>query len=49
LSTGPRTAAGIEAIRRSRTIHGFYSKAAVLARQRARQIRREFQQLLAAL
>ena len=36
LSTGPRTAAGIEAIRRSRTVHGYYSQQALALRQAAR-------------
>jgi hypothetical protein len=49
MSTGPRTAAGIEAIRRSRTIHGFYSKTAVLERRAARLAYREFRRFLAAL
>jgi hypothetical protein len=39
----------IEAIRRSRTIHGFYSAAAVQQRRTARQVYREFRRLLAIL
>src|ERR1700687_531561 len=35
LSTGPKTAAGIERIRRAVTKHGYYSKAATEERQRA--------------
>src|SRR5262245_50132797 len=45
-STGPKTPAGLEAIRRSRTIHGYYSAAAVRERQAARQLTREFRKLL---
>src|SRR5262245_21359872 len=48
-STGPRTAAGIEAIRRSRTIHGYYSAAAVNERRTARQLTRELRHLLKSL
>ena len=33
LSTGPKTAAGIQAIRRARTKHGYYSKAAIEERR----------------
>ena len=44
LSTGPKTAAGIERIQKALTRHGFYSKAAVRAR---RQARVEWNQLLA--
>jgi hypothetical protein len=36
LSTGPNTAAGIEAIRRANTKHGYYSKAAKADRRRFR-------------
>jgi hypothetical protein len=46
MSTGPRTAAGIDAIRRLRTIHGFYSAAAVRERQTARQLIRAIRHLL---
>jgi hypothetical protein len=35
LCTGPKTAAGIERIRRAVTKHGYYSKAATEERQRA--------------
>jgi hypothetical protein len=35
LSTGPKTSAGIAAIRRARTIHGYYSRAARDERRRA--------------
>jgi len=45
-STGPRTAAGIETIRRSRTIHGFYSRSAIEQRRQARATRRLLAQLL---
>jgi hypothetical protein len=46
LSTGPRTAAGIEAIRRSRTVHGFYSQQALAVRKAARTNRRLLRDLL---
>jgi hypothetical protein len=46
LSTGPRTPEGLEAIRRSRTIHGFYSAASVLERRAGRRAVREIQRLL---
>ena len=36
LSTGPRTAEGIAAIRRARTVHGYYSAVAVADRRRSR-------------
>jgi hypothetical protein len=36
LSTGPRTAEGIERIRRAKTKHGLYSAAAIAERQRFR-------------
>jgi hypothetical protein len=45
-STGPRTAAGLEAIRRSRTVHGFYSRSAMEQRRQARATRRLLAQLL---
>jgi hypothetical protein len=46
MSTGPHTAAGLEAIRRSRTIHGFYSHIATEQRRQARTARRLFADLL---
>jgi hypothetical protein len=45
-STGPKTATGIEAIRQSRTVHGFYSAAAVKEHRAARQLTRELRHLL---
>jgi len=39
LSTGPRTAEGIERIRRAVTKHGLYSAKAKSERRQARQIR----------
>src|SRR5580765_325094 len=45
-STGPRTPEGLEAIRRSRTIHGFYSRSAIEQRREARATRRLLAQLL---
>jgi hypothetical protein len=38
LSTGPRTRAGIERIRRANTRHGFYSQAARAERLRSREL-----------
>jgi len=49
LSTGPKTAAGIEAIRRARTKHGYYSKAAILERLRGRMELRLLSETLAYL
>jgi hypothetical protein len=49
LSTGPKTAAGIEAIRRARTKHGYYSKAAIEERQQSRAEMRALRQALAYL
>jgi len=48
-STGPRTDAGIEAIRRSRTVHGYYSQQALAARQAARGDRQLLRDLLRQL
>ena len=45
-STGPRTPEGLEAIRRSLTIHGFYSRSAIEQRRQARIARRLFADLL---
>ena len=45
-STGPRTPEGLEAIRRSRTVHGFYSRRALEQRRQARATRRLLAQLL---
>ena len=45
-STGPRTPEGLEAIRRSRTVHGFYSRSAIEQRRQARATRRLLAQLL---
>jgi hypothetical protein len=39
MSTGPRTAEGLERSRRARWIHGRYSREALLARARARWMR----------
>jgi hypothetical protein len=49
LSTGAKTAAGIEAIRRARTKHGYYSKAAILERQQGRMELRVLRETLAYL
>jgi hypothetical protein len=46
LSTGPKTAAGIERIRRAATKHNRYSKAAILERQNARKLRQQARALL---
>jgi hypothetical protein len=49
LSTGPKTAAGIEAIRRARTKHGYYSKEAIIERRQGRVELRVLRQTLAYL
>ena len=49
LSKGPKTAAGIEAIRRGRMKHGYYSKAAMLERRRGRVELRVLRQTLVYL
>ena len=38
MSTGPRTPEGLEAIRRSRNIHGFYSHSAIEQRNARREL-----------
>ena len=45
-STGPRTAEGIERIRKARTKHGRYSAASIAQRRAARQALRELRALL---
>lgn len=45
-STGPRTAAGIERIRASRTKHGRYGQASINARRQARAIIRTMREML---
>jgi hypothetical protein len=45
-STGPRTAEGIERIRKARTKHGRYSAASIAARREARQILRTLKAFL---
>jgi hypothetical protein len=47
LSTGPRTAAGIEAIRRARTKHGSYSAGAIEQRRYDRLLIRSLKVLVA--
>jgi len=49
LSTGPKTAAGIEAIRRAHIKHGYYSRAAVLERRQGRLELRALREFLAYL
>ncbi len=49
LSTGPRTAAGIEAIRRAQLKHGNYSKEAILERREGRKEVRLLRETLAYL
>jgi hypothetical protein len=49
LSTGPKTAEGIERIRRAVTKHGFYSKAARDERRRGRAALRELRALTGRL
>ena len=46
LSTGPKTAEGIERIRAARTKHGRYSQASIAARREARQVIRTLRALL---
>jgi hypothetical protein len=46
MSTGPRTAEGIERIRASRTKHGRYSQAAITRRRASRQIIKTIRALL---
>jgi hypothetical protein len=48
-STGPRTAAGLERIRRAVTKHGFYSQALIAERRRVRRLFAEARSLLAGL
>jgi hypothetical protein len=49
LSTGPKTAAGLERIRQAQTKHGWYSRDAVARRQETRRKLRELQDLLRLL
>jgi hypothetical protein len=46
MSTGPKTAAGIERIRASRTKHGRYSAASIARRRAARQAIRALRALI---
>ena len=46
-STGPRTEAGIEAIRRARTKHGYYSAQAIEQRRYDRLLLRSLKFLVA--
>jgi hypothetical protein len=46
LSTGPKTASGIDRLRRARTRHGNYSKAAKDERRRYRELLRDARQTL---
>ena len=48
LSTGAKTAEGIERIRRAVTKHGRYSKQARAEREQYRELFRQFRQMLAA-
>src|SRR5262245_7768056 len=45
-STGPKTAEGIERIRKARTKHGRYSQASIATRREAREIIRILRELL---
>lgn len=45
-STGPKTAEGIERIRKARTKHGRYSAASIASRREARQAIRQIRALL---
>ena len=49
LSTGPKTAEGIERIRRAATKHGYYSKAAIEERRRGHAELRALREAIAAL
>jgi hypothetical protein len=46
LSTGPKTAEGIERIRRAKTKHGLYSAAAIAERQRFRESFRDCREVI---
>ena|SRR5207248_1396400 len=46
LSTGPRTAAGVERVQRAVTKHGRYSKAALIERQQSQVVLRQTRILL---
>jgi|SRR5450432_620661 hypothetical protein len=48
LSTGPKTAKGIERIRRAKTKHGLYSAAAIAERQRFRAMFKSCREVLFA-
>ncbi len=48
LSTGPKTAEGIERIRASRTKHGRYSQASIARRREARALMRVMRDVLEA-
>jgi hypothetical protein len=49
LSTGPKTAQGIERIRRAVTKHGLYSKEAELLRSHYRTLLRQSREMLASI
>jgi hypothetical protein len=49
LSTGPKTAAGIERIRRAVTKHGRYSKRAIAEREQYWKLLRQCRETLAAI
>lgn len=49
LSTGPKTAAGIERIRRAVTKHGYYSKSATEERRQGRAELRALREAIAVL
>ncbi|MGA2883380.1 MAG: HGGxSTG domain-containing protein [Bryobacteraceae bacterium] len=49
LSTGPKTAEGIERIRRAVTKHGRYAKVAKTEQQRVRELLRQARTLLSEL
>ena len=48
LSTGPKTAEGIERIRRAKTKHGLYSAAAIAERIRFRELFKDCREVLFA-
>jgi hypothetical protein len=46
LSTGPKTAEGIERIRKARTKHGRYSQRAIVERRAGRETLRRLRELI---
>ncbi len=48
MSTGPKTAEGVERIRRAKTKHGLYSAAAIAERQRFRDLFKDCREVVFA-